>query len=140
MNGIIQGIGIGIVPALQPDRIGLDVAPGARIVVAVAVVVEVGERAHLPGEPGKRDRRRRHRRTRIRRVEQRHAEVAAVHPLDRSARQRHRERRVAIRAVPAAVDVVVRRLRQQPDRLRHHVVRRTAILAQRPLSNISYTL
>jgi hypothetical protein len=51
-NRVPHGIQIRIVPTIKPNRIGLHIPPRRRVVVAVAVVIEIGIGARLAGEDG----------------------------------------------------------------------------------------
>jgi hypothetical protein len=46
-HGVAARIAVGVFVARQADGVGLDVAAGRRVIVAVLVVVEIGERLLL---------------------------------------------------------------------------------------------
>src|SRR6185295_13257386 len=72
----------------QSDRVGLDVAAEAGVIVAVAVVVEVGEGAHLAGEAEDGVVGGGHDRAAAVGGDERHAELVPVYPVKGRARSR----------------------------------------------------
>jgi hypothetical protein len=130
---IVHRIAIRARPAREADRIGLDIPPRGRIIIAVAVVIEVGEGFALAREGGRgvagglSD-------GRACRVgyEDRRAEMVTVHPAERAACGHHRQRHVSADAVIAAERAAVPHLRVQPDELGLHIRGAGAIFAQHP--------
>jgi len=108
-------------PAAQPDRVGLDVPAEAGVIIAVPVVIEVGERARLTREAE--DRIAAWRRHRARHIggDQRHADMVGVDPVNGGASARsgdQRQRRITAHAIaPAERLAGAADRRTQPDGL-----------------------
>ena len=144
---IVHGIAVGTSPTRQPYRVGLDIPACGRVIIPVAVVIEVGEHLHWPGTRG--GGRRRERVVGAVSVggDSGDAHVVAVDPSDAVAlcwrRRGDRERHVATQTVIAAEPVLanegvpsaptsgliqinsaftslaLRRIRRAPGRRRH---------------------